>query len=487
MDELEGLRTYRNWTTAPSAESINRIRRRFESGIHDEAGQSVHGLPPWVRRSGAAVLAAMVLVAGIAIYGQVTGNGAPTLPRQATWRVAGFISGLTWQQNLDGPTPGDLSCPTATTCYVVAAVTSGVGTKSGSGQLFETTDGGSQWVSTTLPIDTNLTTALQCPDVNTCFAGAQTAQPAGTSTPVLVETHDGGHTWESKSLPDGVGNLYALTCPSVSTCSGLVSTNAITHSDSKFVMSTNAGLSWIHHAFPAQQVETALSCATVVACVVVGNEPSMFGGVAGAGVVWHTGDGNQTWLSGSLPADIASVDDATCPVATNCTAIAAEIVPDPNCVSPTTIPTPTTPDLCSATKTILVSEPVVSADGGATWKLHQFPSGMSNSIAFAMSCPTANDCWAAGAESTPNMATIGGVKTYSGGSPAVFASRDGGSTWTAISLPTPRVASAGEIPSGIGQIKCAAATACVALGTSLQGSQNTIVYSYGIEPVQQGS
>lgn len=483
MDELEGLRTYRGRATAPSAESIDRIRRRFESAIQDEARQHVHGQPPWIRRSGAAVLAAIVLVAGIAIYGQVAGTGAPATPSQGTWRVAGFISGFSWQQNIQGPTPGQLTCPTASTCYVADTQANGTGTDSGSGQLLGTTDGGSHWGSTPLPIGMNLTTALQCTDENTCLAGADTAEPAGSSTPVLAKTNDGGHTWDSKPLPDGVGSLYALSCPSASTCSGLASTSSVTHSSSKFVMTSNAGISWIQHAFPEEQIERSLSCATVAACVVVGNEPSTSGGVPGTGTVWQTADGGHTWLSGSLPANVASVDNTTCPVATNCTAIAAEIVPDPNCVTATTMSAPTTPDLCSPTRTVLVSEPVVSSDSGATWKLHQFPTGMAHSIAFALSCPTAKDCWVAGADGTPNKATIGGVPTNNAGSPAVFATDDGGSTWTSDSLPAPTVANAGEIPSGIGQIKCATTTACVALGTSLQGSQSTIVYSYRTQPL----
>jgi photosystem II stability/assembly factor-like uncharacterized protein len=468
MDELEALRSLNTRLAKPSDDSIQRIRQRFESTLRSELIPTQRSRRSWVRRSAVGIVAAIVLVSGISSYVLATANGNTKEPSAGSWRLASYLSGLTWQENTQGLIPGELACPTSTICYMAASA-------GANSSLYITADGGGKWSSVPFPAGVTPTTALQCPGMSTCFVGAKTVEADKGGNSVLLETNDGGLSWAQRPLPIGVGTLYDLSCASSESCAGLASLNDVTHAGSSFIESADAGGSWAQHGFPASQIEDSLGCATVLFCVVAGNTPALVGGVPGAGDAWLTADGGQTWQAGLLPSNIANVGTVACPTMATCWAISAVIGPDPNCSSSTTV-VPGIPSPCSPSKTTLTTEPIVSSDGGLTWAVASIPT-ISQATLFALSCPTATTCWIVGSDGLPNNSTIPKGDAPTGGTPLVLLSTDGGTSWSPQSLPAP--GNVGEIPSAIDQIQCATATTCVALGLSGIGSQHTIVYSYG--------
>jgi hypothetical protein len=117
-----------------------------------------------------------------------------------------------------------------------------------------------------------------------------------------------------------------------------------------------------------------------------------------------------------------------------------------------------------------------SADGGLRWTIRRLPGSIPSPSLAALACPTASLCYAAWSAGIPQR--IG--NTVNGGSSVVMVTRDAGRTWQRVSFAVPA-----KVPGGmrgdsfleIGQLQCPAADACVALGTSDQGSTSTPGYT----------
>jgi hypothetical protein len=88
-----------------------------------------------------------------------------------TWRLVSYLVAQGWQRNTAGPEPGDLTCPTATTCYV-----QGDNAASDSGppdmdSLYLSTDGALTWDVLPLPDGLSFLSAMSCASASTCAAG----------------------------------------------------------------------------------------------------------------------------------------------------------------------------------------------------------------------------------------------------------------------------------------------------------------------------
>jgi len=437
------------------------------------------------------------------------------------WRLAGYITSEGWQRDTTGPEPGNLTCPTALTCYVTGDNATSSSGPADYDTLYVSNDGAQSWSALPVPSGVVFTTALACPSAESCAGGA-----TYYGEPVLVTTTDGGHSFTINSLPGGEGQLYTLVCPSSSFCAGLVATAADpngTPIDATFLSTSDGGMSFRDSSFPPAESMESLACATATDCVAIGTSDRLGVNDWTAGVVANTTDGGTDWSSGAFPAGfgiyyllsrIACADAEHCFVIGN---IAIKAPNPPQCskmkqflnppISPTTtteVPTPSTVPSsavqaiarkaaaaaaeaaaeeakngvvgCSYSTTT-VSDIAASSDGGFTWVPEALPANAPQPSLSDIACPSDEDCFVAGSADIPQSF---GHNGSNGGSAIVLVTHDGGVSWSRVTFAVPS-----SVPSGmqvdafmaIGDIQCPQVNDCTGLGVSDQGSQTTPVYT----------
>lgn len=220
--------------------------------------------------------------------------------------------------------------------------------------------------------------------------------------------------WRAQAVPTGTAALDAVTCADTTHCwaagySGVLAT-------------ADGGVTWTAQTVPAL---TANDYVAGISCV----DRSACWAATHAGRLLRTTDGGATWaeqpgLSGTVAALTCSPGTTTAASA-DCWALAA-----PATVERTT-------------------------DGGATWSTADV---CANCTVHALSCPTATRCWAAGTDTGTGSATGSGPARSR---PAVWASSDGGRTWTLQTAFGSDPAVAGQALSGI---SCSTTALCTAVG-----------------------
>jgi hypothetical protein len=167
------------------------------------------------------------------------GSGlSQTVDGGATWSLVPSTGQNTLFDSVD-------CLPTTTTCLTVGTNLNGAQQPTLSGELDISTDGGSDWTSSTaLPASTASISEVACGSATTCFA-------TGFGTPngarlVTVMTTNAGTSWTSATGPPGFDypsssfGEIAIACTSASTCI-IVGTGASGPISS---VSTNSGGSW---------------------------------------------------------------------------------------------------------------------------------------------------------------------------------------------------------------------------------------------------
>ena len=437
------------------------------------------------------------------------------------WRLAGYITSEGWQRDTTGPEPGNLTCPTALTCYVTGDNATSSSGPADYDTLYVSNDGAQSWSALPVPSGVVFTTALACPSAESCAGGA-----TYDGEPVLVTTTDGGHSFTINSLPGGEGQLYNLVCPSSSFCAGLVATTADpngTPIDATFLSTSDGGMSFRDSSFPPAESMESLACATATDCVAVGTSDRLGVNDSTAGVVVSTTDGGTDWSSGAFPAGFGIyylLSRIACADAEHCFVIGNIAIKNPNppqCskmkqflnppISPTTtteVPTPSTVPSsavqaiarkaaaaaaeaaaeeakngvvgCSYSITT-VSDIAASSDGGFTWVPEALPANAPQPFLSDIACPSDEDCFVAGSADIPQSF---GHNGSNGGSAIVLVTHDGGASWSRVTFAVPS-----SVPSGmqvdafmaIGDIQCPQVNDCTGLGVSDQGSQTTPVYT----------
>jgi hypothetical protein len=351
------------------------------------------------RAVAALALAAIVVgvgasaLSGVTNPGPMGGSAAPA----PSWKLVGAISQATWSESpAAGYMPGeDLTCPTATTCYV--EVPRG---RAGPWQVEVSTDGGSAWHQSTLPRGVApWPTTLSCMGASTCVALGQDA--AGN---VLIKTVDSGETWTSvpvaAQLPSGF-QPQAVSCTSATSCV------AIFVSDSTVgvaVLTTDGGTTWSRSTLPAPMAPIDVHCFTDGTCIITGRG----GSESAQGMGLYSTNGGATWAQATMPTGVGMVASLSCDSAINCLAVTTTAVlgPSRNVVTATT-------------------------NGGKTWVLtgdNGLPPGAEP---FAVACASSAFCWAAGSVSPADDAP-----QLAGTQPSLLAmSTDGGHTWRVSQLP----------------------------------------------------
>jgi photosystem II stability/assembly factor-like uncharacterized protein len=237
-----------------------------------------------------------------------------------TWRQvlpAGGLSGILT----------DLSCPSATTCYVTDTV-AGPGVQLA---VLVTNDGGKTWTelrgvdalapgkAETAGMEGRSLARVTCLSVTTCSVLAASFHQS-TATVAMLLTSDGGKSWTRKSLPDmNAGDspgLFTppLACPSVSTCYLLLSngSNLDPSSTGDVLVTHDGGASWMRTVVQAKAILTDMACPTTQDCW-----------VAGWNGIFATTDGGATWQRETMAdgTPVPQVSGIACPAAGSCYAV----------------------------------------------------------------------------------------------------------------------------------------------------------------------
>lgn len=228
--------------------------------------------------------------------------------------------------------------------------------------------------------------------------------PATTTTVPIKPTSP----WHAQTLPAGTEELLAMSCPGREECMA-VGTSIVT--------TTDGGASWQVDDVPVSRaggsdIFNGVWCVSPSTCWIVGQD----------GAVYHTDTFGRSWadVSPSAEFNVESLGAISCTSSRYCIAVGTEAES--------------------------VGIVIYTTDGGADW--NEVATGADfNSI----SCPSATDCWIAGAES--------GGNDNNSGHPQIEFSGDGGHTWASQDDFT-------SLPSGGGfsSISCPDVENCVAIG-----------------------
>jgi hypothetical protein len=278
---------------------------------------------------------------------------------------------------------GGISCSALATCALV-----GYGTPASTLYVSQASTG--TWARHRLPAGSAPLTSVACPTAGTCVA---------VGVGVAVQSLDGGASWMSAALPPpNTAALQAVACPAVSTCAAVgkwVSASGVPQGALAYY-STDSGRTWHASRVPSGDLSLdSISCPTSTTCVATSSD--------GHGDVLRSTTSGRSWVKVALPGGLAShqvlLNSVSCGEAASCVAVGAG---------------PQGPAVERST------------DAGATWMSVAQVSGLGSYLQ-SVSCTSASDCWAAGG--VQEIAPL----TYSTG---VFATTDGGSTWTSATSPT---------------------------------------------------
>jgi photosystem II stability/assembly factor-like uncharacterized protein len=493
-DEIDLLRRFRDDIPGPDAAAWDRARTAIAEARASGPGRARYQgrrrwRPPNRRAAVVTAVATVVAVAAAVLVGVI--QGPPTLtgpmvtawqlarPLPAggngvqapagTWRLMSYLVSRGWQENTTGPEPGLLTCPNASTCYV-----EGNGATSPSGpadinSLYVSADGASTWSVLPVPSGVTFTSALSCATDTDCAAGGLYYG----RQPVYLATANGGHSWTVTPLPARIGQIFQLDC-SLASCRGLGSGTARNNNeedgldmvaDARFVTVT-AGGHFTVSAFPVGASLQDISCPTATECVAAGAT----GKNLQDPLVLFSRDNGASWHRGTIrgPFGPAAPPIVTCADATHCQMLGYVM-------GKGSVTVKLGPEM-SETGPLQYSVVAFSDDGGATWTSRAFPRAIPYPNINDLACPTAETCYAAGGDEIPQQ--IG--NTFNAGSSVVAVTHDAGQTWQRITFRVPA-----KVPSGmqgdsflsIGQIQCPLTDTCVALGISDQGSTSTPVYT----------
>ena len=456
------------------------VRRRRPPAPERRGGSHSRGRV-WIVSAAAAV----IVFAGVAVAMTLsaTSHRTPTFasrlltapPQKASaptagpgkWTLLGYVADPNWQVNPEGPHSGSITCPSATTCYVVSGI-SGIDPDAAPvpGTVLNVSENsGSTWAQYRLPQRLGLTSPLDCPtsDDLDCVAGG--TDKAG---PAILSTSDGGMHWSERSLPARDGSPTELSCLSMASCVGLfrLPVNPLSFGErvnasnviyvggtlkAQIASTTDGGRTWRMAHLPSGDVPQSLSCARD-RCVVIAATPTqtVTGGIT-RGAVFTSADGGATWRTGRLPQGFGVVWSG--PTQVDCVTFST-------CWATGTV---AALPFGASSSSSLASVAASSDDGGLTWQARPLPANVVAPRLYSISCPGAGVCWLAGWKSASTTAG-------SPGSSAILSTSDGGEAWREEDL---------SVAPGIlvGAISCPATNVCIGLGGVNAQSGRAAVYS----------
>jgi hypothetical protein len=374
-------------------------------------------------------------------------NSAEALPGSTAWRaVASYVA---------PPDSIAIACPSSSVCYSAGENSSRFGS------ILESSDGGADWTSQSVPSGTGYLSAIACPSTVECFAvgDASTSEPeilatfdsgltwmaqpaagegpAGIACPSttscyvvelggeILSTGNSGLTWTSQTVAS-VTSLNGIACPSASSCYAV---GQSTVGNGSIVMTSDAGSTWTNDALPTGTgLLDAIACPSTTQCVAVGEQ-----GTTETGEALSTTDSGSSWTALAGPMDTLTLRGISCPSITTCysvdfngnlfstsdagaswdTGTRTDSMTSITCMSDTQC-------VASSSNNFLLNMGILSTvNSGTTWTPDALPEGTTGPKAIV--CPSQTECMAIGRDST-----IGGI---------VFISSDSGVDWTERVLP----------------------------------------------------
>ncbi len=316
---------------------------------------------------------------------------------------------------LFGPVSSGVACPSARTCLVTGAVAKQVGPRVLiTDVVFRTTNGGASWTTATLPKGVEFLDDLACPSAARCYLVGGSNHNAG----LILVSSTGGVTWRTALDWAAVPSIDSISCAAGGDCVA----GGATRDDTEVVAlrTTTAGKSWAKHTVVVgEDFGEFVSCGSVTRCAIA-LEPGTTTGVE------LSANGGTTWTSSDVPV-IAPIPRAvSCPAAGTCVALGNKI----------------------GTGNLAVGLAERTTNDGATWTTSSMPVGVS--IGYAITCPTTTDCMGLAFEESSDAEVF-------------VATTDGGTTWTVERAPTGVV--------NLGDVSCASALICVAVGETQNASE----------------
>lgn len=357
--------------------------------------------------------------------------------------IASGDGGTSWADRTDLIPPdaakaGDVSCPTATRCYLTAVLETGapavyvidsgaLSTAAPTGaavaldtldcpgallcftsdglNLYATNDGGTTWARRPLPetVDPAYVAVSCAPHTVQCWIVGRSPAMARA---LIYRTGDAGRHWTAQTVPDEAKyGLNAIDCPTSTTCYA---------SGGWIIATTNGGDSWATTYRPTFSMNS-LSCPSADTCMGVGYEYNWPVDLPGAPYAYRMTDGGAWSTIALTPAEANRVyaDHApavSCPSEAQCTVVSDGAA-------------------------------MTSADQGSTWNLVRVPTQLRPTGYW--SCPTLSHCV--------------GIENQDWGHPvAIIGSPDG--PWTSEPLPSDTAT--------LRDVDCPTSRVCYAVATS---------------------
>jgi hypothetical protein len=462
MDEITMVRELLASDVGPSPVALERTRellqQAYDSPDTELAKGSYH--PNSGRRftpaSRVAIVLAVAALAAAAVVLPLTLGNSPSTDGHAISNSGiqmQLVASETSPFQAVGADPGAfyLQCVTDATCYG----TSGVKLANGSSVIYRTDNGGSTWVPTAA-LPNLLDGPLACSSATTCLAAVTgIPHPGGTLPNALpiASTTDGGTNWVVSSLvlPASLagGSIAQVACATAQQCVVYVSVtyNSNGNTPGAFFTTSDAGVTWAESA-PVAGVTgnepSTIRCAADGDCVVVvvqGSVPnftlntltsvdfgvhwtaqpsvpitsrggsllatcgdfqhcvSVYWSQSGTSIsIARTADGGASWTVSSAPPGWRTYPlDLSCPTSTDC------FVSTVNNLGG-------------------YSDPIIenTTDGGATWTTLGLPTvnGTSLGSVYPLSCPTVDGCLGVAAlPNQPSSLLVSSLPGTSGSTP----------------------------------------------------------------------
>jgi len=293
-----------------------------------------------------------------------------------------------------------LACPTTLDCI-------GISSDGSPSNVWHTADGGATWENDWLLFNglTGFQRAVDCPSATHCVLVGAASTNGGGGEAVAVDLASGAVT--HASVPAGADDgLDVISCHSAHCVA--FGRDSATNFGGRFraVVSDNGGVTFTAAAVPEDRSLSALACPTASHCVAVGQN-----GVAVAterttgALAVNTDDGGATWTPGQMPSALGALSSIACSSSRNCVAVSS---------------TPLS-SFAPASATAIA----YTIDGGSSWAVSSLPIGAERLSAPAC---TAEQVCVVGAQVFPLLGSREG---------RMLRTTDGGATWTVNASWTP--------------------------------------------------
>jgi photosystem II stability/assembly factor-like uncharacterized protein len=301
-----------------------------------------------------------------------------------------------------------VSCPSAVVCAVAAV------DPYGNPMLVRTLNGGTAWVSLTMPAAFALEDQVLCLSATTCLASGSDADGQGS----VWRTTNAGATWSPGTVSATVGEVDRLQCLTPSRC---VAAAYLANSWTAILSSVNGGRTWA--TTPMAHVATDLSgidCPTTRVCVAVG------GRNGSVGVALYSSDGGRRWRGARVIGGLRALTDVSCASARVCNA-------------------------ASSVRHGAGSRGAIARtiDGGAVWT--SVPAPGATAMVLAVSCWSAVSCEAVGQSSAAS-------NPLDASAAVALATTNAGRSWVPQALPKGQWS--------LNSVSCSRSGACAAAGVA---------------------